>query len=59
MGCNCGGGGGSGLGNYKVKAKPGTTFPDGKTEKTFTAVRETEAKAFAARHTGATWEKTS
>lgn len=58
MGCNCGGGG-SGLGNYKVKAKPGTTFSDGSTEKTFTAVRETEAKAFAARNSGSTWEKTS
>lgn len=52
MGCNCGGGG-SGLGNYEVKDK------DGNTVKTFTAVVETEAKAFAARLPGATWRKTS
>lgn len=52
MGCNCGGGG-SGLGNYQVKDA------DGKVVKTFTAVRETEAKAFAAKTPGATWSKTS
>lgn len=53
MGCNCGGGG-SGLGNYEVK--DATT---GKVVKTFTAVRETEAKAFAAKTPNATWRKTS
>lgn len=58
MGCNCGGGG-SGLGNYVVKAAPGKTFSDGSTSKTFTAVRETEAKAFAARNPGSEWRKTS
>lgn len=52
MGCNCGGGG-SGLGNYTVKDK------DGKTVKTFTAVRETEAQVFAAKLPGATYSKTS
>jgi hypothetical protein len=52
MACNCGGGG-SGLGNYEVKDA------DGKTVKTFTAVRETEAKVFAAKTTGHTWRKTS
>jgi hypothetical protein len=52
VGCNCGGGG-SGLGNYEVKDK------DGNVVKTFSAVRETEAKAYAARVTGATWRKTS
>lgn len=52
MGCNCGGGG-SGLGNYEVKKADGTVA------KTFTAVRETEAKAFAAKLPGATWRKTS
>lgn len=52
MGCNCGGGG-SGLGNYEVKDKDGTVV------KNFTAVTETEAKAFAARLSGATWRKTS
>jgi len=52
MGCNCGGGG-SGLGNYEVKDANGTVV------KTFAAVRETEAKAFAAKLTGATWRKTS
>jgi hypothetical protein len=50
MGCNCGGGG-SGLGNYEVRDK------DGRLLKTFTAVRETEAKAFAAKATGSTWKK--
>jgi hypothetical protein len=52
MGCNCGGGG-SGLGNYEVKDASGNTV------KTFSAVRETEAKAFAAKLPGATWRKTS
>jgi hypothetical protein len=52
MGCNCGGGG-SGLGNYEVKDSKGVTV------KTFSAVRETEAKAFAAKTPGATWRKTS
>jgi hypothetical protein len=52
MGCNCGGGG-SGLGNYEVKDASGNTV------KTFSAVRETEAKAFAAKMPGATWRKTS
>lgn len=52
MGCGCGGGG-SGLGNYVVRDK------DGKELKKFTAVRETEAKAFAAKTAGSTWAKTS
>jgi hypothetical protein len=52
MGCNCGGGG-SGLGNYEVKDANGTVI------KTFSAVRETEAKAFAAKTPGTTWRKTS
>ncbi len=52
MGCNCGGGG-SGLGNYEVKDAAG------KVVKTFSAVKEIEAKAFAAKLTGATWRKTS
>jgi hypothetical protein len=52
MGCNCGGGG-SGLGNYEVKDANGNVL------KRFTAVRETEAKVFAARTAGATWKKTS
>lgn len=52
MGCNCGGGG-SGLGNYEVKNA------DGNVIKTFTAVRETEAKAFSARTPGTTWRKLS
>jgi len=52
MGCNCGGGG-SGLGNYQVKDKTG------KVVKTFTAVRETEAKAFAAKLPESTYSKTS
>lgn len=50
MGCNCGGGG-SGLGNYEVRDA------SGKVIKTFSAVRETEAKAFAARTPGSTWRK--
>lgn len=54
MPCNCGGGG-SGLGNYEVKYTV-----DGKAmTKKFTAVRETEAKAFAAKTPGATYAKTS
>lgn len=52
MGCNCGGGG-SGLGNYVVKDRNGNVV------KTYSAVRETEAKAFAAKLPGATWHKTS
>jgi hypothetical protein len=54
MGCNCGGGG-SGLGNYKV------VYTENGAQKTkeFTAVRETEAKAFAAKYPGATYSKTS
>lgn len=52
MGCNCGGGG-SGLGNYEVKDATGKVI------KTFSAVKETEAKVFAAKTTGATWRKTS
>lgn len=54
MGCNCGGsGGGSALGNYVVKGK------DGKTLKTFSAVRQIEVTAFAAKNPGSTWSKTS
>jgi len=53
MGCNCGGGA-SGLGNYVVKDKA-----TGKTIKTFTAVRETEAKVFAAKTPGSEYSKTS
>lgn len=52
MGCNCGGGG-SGLGNYEVKDK------DGNVVKRFVAVRETEAKAFAAKTPGSSYAKTS
>jgi hypothetical protein len=52
MGCNCGGGG-SGLGNYVVKDANGNVL------KTFTAVKETEAKVFAAKTPGATWAKLS
>lgn len=52
MACNCGGGG-SGLGNYEVKG------PDGSVIKKFTAVKETEAKVFAAKVPGSTWSKTS
>jgi len=52
MGCNCGGGG-SGLGNYEVRDAQGNLL------KSFTAVRETEAKAFAAKVPGTTWRKTS
>jgi hypothetical protein len=52
MACNCGGGG-SGLGNYVVKDSTG------KVVKTFTAVKETEAKVFAAKTPGSTWAKTS
>ena len=52
MGCNCGGGG-SGLGNYVV------TDAAGKELKRFSAVKETEAKAFAAKNPGSTWRKTS
>lgn len=60
MGCNCGGsGGGSALGNFKVKAAAGKTFPDGTTEKTFSAVRQIEVTAFAAKNPGSTWSKTS
>lgn len=52
MGCNCGSGG-SGLGNYVVKDA------QGKTVKTFTAVRETEVKVFAAKLAGSSYNKTS
>ena len=52
MGCGCGGGG-SGLGNYVVKDATGKTI------KTFSAVKETEAKVFAAKTPGSTWQKTS
>ena len=52
MGCNCGGGS-SALGNYVVRDK------DGKELKRFTAVKETEAKVFAARTPGSTYAKTS
>lgn len=52
MGCNCGGGG-SGLGNYEVLAADGTVL------KRFTAVRETEAKAFSAKTAGSSYRKTS
>ena len=52
MGCNCGGGG-SGLGYYEVKDA------NGKVLKKFTAVRETEAKVFAAQNPGSTYNKTS
>jgi hypothetical protein len=54
MGCNCGGGG-SGLGNYEVKY----TVNGVEKTKTFSAVRETEVKTFAARNPGSTWRKTS
>jgi hypothetical protein len=53
MGCNCGGNG-SGLGNYVVK-----NATTGEVIKRFTAVRETEAKAFAAKTPNTTWAKTS
>lgn len=54
MGCNCGGSsGGSALGNYEVKDK------DGKTIKTFSAVKQVEVTAFAAKNPGATWRKTN
>jgi hypothetical protein len=54
MGCNCGGsGGGSALANYEVKDK------NGKTVRTFSAVREVEVTAFAAKNSGYTWRKTS
>jgi hypothetical protein len=52
MACNCGGSG-SALGNYVVKDAAGKVI------KTFTAVRETEAKVFAAKTPGAIWSKTS
>jgi hypothetical protein len=52
MGCNCGGSG-SALGNYVVKDETG------KVVKTFTAVLEAEAKAFAAKTPNTTWHKTS
>lgn len=53
MGCNCGGGGGSALGNFEVRDA------SGKVVKTFSAVKETEVKAFAAKSPGTTWRKTS
>lgn len=53
MGCNCNGGGGSALGNYEVKDSAG------KVVRRFTAVREVEVTAFAAKLSGATWKKTS
>jgi len=52
MGCNCGGSG-SALANYEVKDA------NGKTIKTFSAVRQTEVTAFAAKNPGSTWRKTS
>lgn len=52
MACNCGGGG-SGLGNYVVKDANGNVL------RKFTAVKETEAKVFAAKTPGSTWSKTS
>ncbi len=52
MGCNCGGGG-SGLGNYEVRDA------DGKVIKRFTAVKETEARVFAAKVPGSSYAKTS
>lgn len=52
MGCNCGGGG-SALGNFEVKNEKGETV------KTFSAVRETEVKAFVAKTPNTTWRKTS
>lgn len=52
MGCNCGGGG-SALANYEVKNDKGETV------KVFTAVNETEVKAFVARTPGTNWRKTS
>ena len=52
MGCNCGGGGSS-LANYVVKDSNGTVI------KTFSAVRQTEVTAFAAKNPGSTWHKTS
>lgn len=51
MGCGCGSS--STLGNYTVKDQ------DGKKIKDFSAVTETEVKAFAARTPGASWEKRS
>ena len=52
MGCNCGGGA-SALANYEVKD---TT---GKVIKQFSAVRQIEVTAFAAKNPGSTWRKTS
>jgi hypothetical protein len=52
MACNCGGGG-SGLGNYEV------TNASGVVVKRFTAVKETEAKVFAAKTPGSSYRKTS
>lgn len=52
MGCNCGGGG-TGLGNYQVKNAKGEVI------KTFSAVKETEAKVFASRNPGSTYSKTN
>ena len=52
MGCNCGGGG-SALGNYVVKDA------NGKTVKTFTAVKQVEVTTYAAKTPGVTWSKTS
>lgn len=52
MGCNCGGGG-SALANFEVKDA------NGKTIKNFSAVRETEVKAFVAKTVGSTYRKTS
>jgi hypothetical protein len=54
MGCNCGGsGGGSALANYEVKDKTGQVI------KKFSAVRQVEVTAFAAKNPGSTWNKTS
>lgn len=53
MGCNCGNNGGSQLGNYQVKDSTG------KVVKNFTAVKQIEVTAFAAKLPGATWIKTS
>lgn len=53
MGCNCGGG--SQLANYEV------TYTENGVEKKkqFSATTQTEVTAFAARHPGSTWRKTS
>jgi hypothetical protein len=53
MGCNCGGN--SGLANYEVVY----TQNGEKKTKTFSAVKEVEVTAFAAKNPGSTYRKTS